>query len=87
MHDLFDAVRSDNDLAFPSIAWDFSDEEESQDNHHSMKPAPFAVHRRRSLGCDFQRTNNLRAMARSKTLRTSISSLGNPATQHLSRHV
>ena len=91
MKDLFDAVGSENEMAFPSITWDPSDEEEVQENNDPLGPnnAGFAIPlRRQSLGYCY-RTNNLRALARSKTLRTSISSLGGPATTHhpIPRHV
>ena len=95
MQDLFDAVRSDNDLAFPSISWDFSsDEEEIQEKplkptsfHPMKKPPPtigFAMHQASVGQCN---NKNLRTLARSKTLRTSITNLGGYSTQHRARHV
>ena len=88
MQDLFDAVRSDNELAFPSISWEDEEEEASQNNYYNLFNAnKGVVMRRQPLGyCPAN--HNLLALARSKTLRTSISSLAGPANHHsLSRHV
>ena len=89
MQDLFEAVRSDNELGFPSISWE--DEEEGgdrQNNYYNLfNSNKGVVMRRQSLGyCPAN--HNLLALARSKTLRTSISSLAGPVNHHpLSRHV